>query len=206
MTQKPQNFVAFKEVLADILGHIHNMSDCQSVAIRLVNNGDYPYIVNKGFPEFFIQKESSLCAKDDNGDPIIDDKGDPLLECMCGNVLQGRFDPKMDCFTKTGTFWTNSTSRLLETTTEKQRLGRTRNMCNHSGYESVALIPMRNGNKTLGLIQLNDPRENMFTAKSIEKFEALAENVGAVVLNAFEIQQRIDVISEMVNGDKTAEE
>jgi len=202
MTQKPQDFVAFKEVLADVLEHIHSMSNCQSVAIRLTNNGDYPYIVNKGFPEFFIQKESSLCAKDNSGDRILDDQGDPLLECMCGNVIQGRFDPKLDYFTEKGTFWTNSTSRLLETTTEKERLGRTRNMCNYSGYESVALIPLRNGGKTLGLIQMNDPRENMFTAKAIQKYEALAENVGAVVLHVLEIQQKSDAISEMANSGK----
>jgi len=83
MSEKTQDFVALKQVLAEILGNIHNLSDCQSVGIRLHNNGDYPYYVHDGFPDFFILKENSLCARDEEGNNILDDKGNPLLEYMC---------------------------------------------------------------------------------------------------------------------------
>jgi GAF domain-containing protein len=72
-------------------------------------------------------------------------------------------------------------------------------MCNYSGYESVALIPIQSGNRTLGLIQMNDPRENMFTLEEIENYEFVADRVGSVVVNALEIQERIDDISELLN-------
>lgn len=199
MSEKTQDFVALKQVLAEILGNIHNLSDCQSVGIRLHNNGDYPYYVHEGFPDFFILKENSLCARDDEGNHILDEDGNPLLECMCGNVLKGRFDPKIPYFTEKGSFWTNSTTQLLGSIIEKERVVRTRNMCQYSGYESVALIPMRAGNRTLGLIQMNDPRENMFTPKSIENYEFIANRVGSVVLSALEIQERMDDIFELVN-------
>ncbi|PVX24790.1 MAG: hypothetical protein CW691_06520 [Candidatus Bathyarchaeum sp.] len=204
MTEQTQNFVALKPVLTQILGKICTLSDCQSVAIRLHNNGDYPYYVHEGFPEFFIIKENSLCARDTNGNTVLDDDDNPLLECMCGNVLKGRFDPKLPHFTEKGSFWTNSTSHLLASTTEKDRLVRTRNMCNYSGYESVALIAIRSGSKTLGLIQLNDPRKDMFTLENIENYEVLADRVATVVLNAFEIQDRLDGIFELVNTFKSA--
>ncbi|MFA5365574.1 MAG: hypothetical protein WC325_10390 [Candidatus Bathyarchaeia archaeon] len=200
--EKTQDVIALKPVLAGVIEHMRVMSDCQCVGIRLNNNGDYPYIVKEGFPEFFVQKENSLCAKNRDGTPILDDNGNPLLECMCGNVLQGRVNPKLEYFTDKGSFWTNSTTQLLKTTTEKDRQGRTRNMCNRSGYESVALIALRVGNKTLGLIQLNDPRENMFTLKMIKKYESIAEHVGAVVYSSFEIQEQLNVISQMVNETK----
>ena len=199
MSEKTQDFVALKQVLAEILGNIHTLSDCQSVGIRLHNNGDYPYYVHDGFPDFFILKENSLCARDDEGNPILDEDGNPLLECMCGNVLKGRFDPKLPYFTEKGSFWTNSTTQLLDSITEKERRDRTRNMCQYSGYESVALIPMRAGNRTFGLIQMNDPRENMFTPKIIENYEFIANRVGSVVLSALEIQERMDDIFELVN-------
>ncbi|MCJ7720954.1 GAF domain-containing protein [Candidatus Bathyarchaeota archaeon] len=206
MSEKTRDFAALKQVLSEILGNIHALSDCQSVGIRVHNNGDYPYYVHKGFPDFFILQENSVCARDDEGSPILDEESNPLLECMCGNVLKGRFDPKFPYFTENGSFWTNSTTQFLATVSDKEKLGRTRDMCQHSGYESVALIPMRAGNRTLGLIQLNDPRENMFTPKDIEKYELIANHVGAVVLNAFEIQERIAAIFDMVNWAKTAED
>jgi hypothetical protein len=204
MSEKTQEFVALKKVLAEILGEICALSNCQSVGIRLENNGDYPYYVYEGFPDFFILKENSICAKDDEGNYILDENGSPFLECMCGDVLKGRFDPKLPYFTEKGSFWTNSTTRLLDTTTEKDRLDRTRNMCYESGYESVALIPMRADNRALGLIQMNDPRENMFTPKMIENCEVIADRVGAVIVNAIEIQERIKDIFECVNKFKSA--
>ncbi len=204
MSKKTQDFIAFKQILTEILGDICSLSDCQSVGIKLHNNGDYPYYVHTGFPDFFILKENSLCARDDEDKLILDEDSNPLLECMCGNVLKGRFDTKLPYFTEKGSFWTNSTTQLLESTTEKERQGRTRNMCHHSGYESVALIPLKADSRTLGLIQMNDPRENMFTLKEIENYEVIADRVGSVVLNALEIQERMDDIFELVNKFKSA--
>ena len=203
MTEKPQNFVTLRQVLTEILEEICDLSGCQSVAIRLYNNGDYPYYVHEGFPEFFILKENSLCAKDTKGNLILDEDDNPLLECMCGNVLKGRFDPKLPHFTEKGSFWTNNTTKLLASTTEKDMIARTRNMCNYSGYESVALVPIRSGSKTLGLVQMNDPRKDMFTLKTVENYEFIADRVASVVLSAFEIQDRLDGIFELINNFKS---
>jgi hypothetical protein len=202
MPDKKQDFVALKQILTEILGELCSLSNCQSVGIRLHNNGDYPYYVNEGFPDFFITKENSVCARDDEDNLILDEDGNLLLECMCGNVLKGRFDPNLPYFTEKGSFWTNCTTRFLRTITKKEKLGRTRNMCNHSGYESVALIPMKSDNETLGLIQMNDPRVNMFTLKDINNYEAIVERVGSVVLNALEIQKRINETFELINKFK----
>jgi transcriptional regulator with GAF, ATPase, and Fis domain len=203
MPEETQEFIALRQILTEILGEICSLSDCQSVGIRLHDNGDYPYYVYDGFPDFFIIKENSVCARDNEDNLIIDEDGNPLLECMCGNVLKGQFDSKLPHFTEKGSFWTNCTTQLLKTTTEKEMLARTRNMCNYSGYESVALIPLKAGNITVGLIQMNDPRENMFTLQEIENYEAIAERVGSVVLNFLEIQERMDKIFELVNKFKS---
>ena len=47
-----------------------------------------------------------LIGVDDKGNIILDEDDNPLLECMCGNVLKGRFDPKLPHFTEKGSFWT----------------------------------------------------------------------------------------------------
>jgi hypothetical protein len=54
------------------------------------------------------------------------------------------------------------------------------------------------------LIQMNDPRENMFTPKKIKSYESLADKVAAVVFNALEIQNGMSVISDLVNNLKSA--
>jgi transcriptional regulator with GAF, ATPase, and Fis domain len=203
LSEKTQDFIALRQILKELLGEISTLSDCQSIGIRLHNNGDYPYYVHKGFPDFFITKENSVCTKDDEDNLILDKDSNPLLECMCGNVLKGQFDPTLPHFTGKGSFWTNSTTQLLKTTSEKELQGRTRNMCNYSGYESVALIPLRTGNMTLGLLQMNDPRENMFTLQAIENYEGIADRIGSVVFNALEIQKKMNEVFELVNKLKS---
>ncbi len=207
MPEKVKGFTNLKPVLAEILEEVGALSGCQSVGIRLEKDGDYPYYVSNGFPGFFILKENSLCVRDKEGKLVLDNDGNPLLECMCGNILRGRFDPEFPFFTEKGSFWTNSTTQLLATITKNQRrvVGRTREMCHNSGYESVALIPMQVEGRTLGLIQMNDPREKMFTPERIKIYELIADHVGAVVLNAFEITNRISQISNLITKFKGGE-
>ncbi len=100
---------------------------------------------------------------------------------MCGNVIRGRFDPSRSFFTERGSFWTNATTELLATTTEKDRQARTRNRCNGEGYESVALIPLRSSNEVIGLLQLNDHRRGMFTPDKIRFFEEMGAAIGIAV-------------------------
>jgi hypothetical protein len=158
----------------------------QAVSIRLHDNGDYPYFVYDGFPETFIQKENSLCAKDKNGKrvPSSDGKGF-LLECMCGNIIRGKYDPAFPFFTKGGSFWSNNTSQLLSSTTEEDRQSSTRNYCNSCGYESVALIPIKVRGDRIGLIQLNDMRIGMFNEQLIQYFEMIGDQIGLAVHNSW---------------------
>jgi two-component system, cell cycle sensor histidine kinase and response regulator CckA len=100
-----------------------------------------------------------------------------VLECMCGNVLCGRFDPRLPFFTENGSFWTNCTTDLLASTTEADRQCRTRNRCNSAGYESVALIPLRSAGLTLGLLQFNSRRKGRFTPATIAMLERAASSI-----------------------------
>jgi len=149
-------------------------SGSEALGIRLKEGDDYPYYESRGFSAEFVKIESSLCARDVAGDVIRDDVGNPMLSCMCGNIICGRFDTSKPFFTKNGSFWTNSTTQLLACTTEADRQARTRNRCNGEGYESVALIPLIYGNERLGLIQLNDRRQGMFTPAIVALWERLA--------------------------------
>ena len=149
-------------------------SGCEAVGIRLKEDEDYPYYETRGFPQEFVLLENQLCARDSAGVVVRDSAGSPVCDCMCGNVIRGRFDPSQPFFTARGSFWTNSTSELLASTTEADPQARTRNRCNGEGYESVALIALLSGEDRWGLLQLNDRRKGRFTAEGIALWERLA--------------------------------
>jgi hypothetical protein len=201
-------FCVLRFLLKDILKKVRESSDFQSVAIRLRKEGDFPYFLHMGFQDIFIRKENSLNIRDRKGNVVLVADGTPVVECMCGNILKKRTNPKYPYFTKDGAFWTNSTTRLLESLTERERqeIGRTRNTCHNYGYESVALIPVRANGIIFGLIQINDSRENMFTLEKIEKYQLLADHVGIIVSNIFEFYEKVaqsfNPASELENVEK----
>ncbi|HOI15579.1 MAG TPA: PAS domain-containing protein [Geobacteraceae bacterium] len=163
-------------------------SGCEAVGIRLRNGEDFPYFEARGFPREFVLAENQLCQRDAAGALVRDSGGNPLIECMCGNVICGRFDPAKPFFTTKGSFWTNSTTDLLAGTTEADRQGRTRNRCNGEGYESVALFPLCVGRERLGLLQFNDRRRGVFPADAISLWERMTDYL-SIALSRFRAEE-----------------
>ncbi len=194
----------FKIVLQEILCGIKGISDCQSCSIRLSEDGDFPFYVHEGLPDFFLKKDSSLLVRDENNDLVYDQNGLPLLECMCGNIIRENFDPNFPFFSKKGSFWTNSTTLLLSSITEEQKkfIGPTRNLCNNSGYESVALIPLKIDANVIGLVHLADPRENMFTVEKIKELERVAEEAASIIKHANEITEKLLKMDKIIRASK----
>ncbi len=175
---------------------LRDWSGCTAVGIRLSDGEDFPYCETRGFPPAFVQAERYLCTRDRDGQVVRDTAGHPELDCMCGNILRGRFDPTQSFFTEHGSFWTNSTTRFLASTSEADRQSRTRNRCNGEGYESVALVPLRVGNETYGLLQFNDKRADRFTLEGIALLERLADSL------AIAISQRKDQAARQVSEER----
>ena len=163
-----------EELITSAITFFRKQSGCEAVGIRLKEGVDYPYYETKGFPDGFVLLEKRLCSYDEHGAVIIGQDGYPILECMCGNVIRGRFDATKEFFTANGSFWTNCTTRLLATSTDEDRQARTRNRCNGEGYESVALIPLTMGQERYGLLQMNDRRTGMYSTQMIALWERLA--------------------------------
>lgn len=175
-------------VLTDFL---QGWSGCEAVGIRLRDGEDYPYYETRGFPATFVQSENRLCVYGLNGEILRDSStGKPVLECMCGNILCGRFDSAKPFFTTHGSFWTNSTTALLASTSDTDLQAPTRNRCNSVGYESVALIPLRIDGQVFGLIQFNDRRPDRFSPDLITNFERLA-NTLALILSRRQTEARL---------------
>jgi two-component system cell cycle sensor histidine kinase/response regulator CckA len=165
------------ELMRNLMRYFIDLTGCEAVGVRLRKGDDFPYYETRGFPEEFVLAENRLCAIDENGEVVRDGAGHPIYDCMCGNILSGRFDPTKPFFTARGSFWSSCTTELLASTTEADRQARTRNRCNGEGYESVALVPIRAQGETFGLFQFNDRREGRFTAERISLLEDLVDHV-----------------------------
>jgi PAS domain S-box-containing protein len=164
-------------LMKSLLIFMKELSGCDAVGIRLRDGDDFPYYVTRGFPNDFVGAETHLCTRDLNGQLERDACGNPQLECMCGNILCGRFDPGKPFFTEFGSFISNNTTALIASTTEKDRQASTRNRCNREGFESVFLVPLRAGGVTFGLMQFNAYRIGCFSEKFIAQIERLARSV-----------------------------
>jgi len=175
------NSTTLKDNINELLGLLKTFTDFEAIGIRIREGDDYPYYQATGFSDHFVKMEMRLCEYDAHGKVICDSQGNPVLECMCGNILRGRTDPAFPFFTEFGSFWSNCTTKLLASTSEKDRQARTRNRCNGEGYESVALIPLRAGNDTIGLLQFNDRQPNRFTPEMIRFFEKLSLNIAITI-------------------------
>jgi PAS domain S-box-containing protein len=184
------------DLIKDILFLIKVVTGFEAVGIRLREGEDFPYYETIGFSKGFVRAETSLCSRDRAGKVIRDSRGSPSLECMCGNIIAGRTNPTLPFFTEVGSFWTNSTTEFLASTTEKDRQGYTRNRCNSEGYESVALIPLRCDKKNIGLLQFNDSQKDMFTLPLIHLFEGVGSSIGV----ALKIKNREDTLLQSRNS------
>jgi signal transduction histidine kinase len=169
------------------------LTGCEAVAIRILDrDGNIPYQAYDGFSEEFYRLENPLSLKSDR--------------CMCINVIKGKADPGLTFYTEGGSFFMNGTTRFLATVSEEQK-GKTRNVCNRFGYESVALVPIRSGDHIIGLIHFADPREDAIPRDLVKIMEWAAMELGTAIrrVQAQEALQRsYDELEHRVE-ERTAE-
>jgi len=154
------------ELLDHFVHEIKVFTGCEAVGIRVLDDhGNIPYQAYEGFSAHFFETESPLSIKSDR--------------CMCISVIKGDIDAHLPFYTQGGSFYMNGTSRFLTTVSEKDK-GETRNVCNMTGYESVALVPFRSEGRVSGLIHVADHRENMVPLSVVQILERAVMQLGTV--------------------------
>jgi signal transduction histidine kinase/CheY-like chemotaxis protein len=162
-----------------VVAEVKRRAEVDAVGIRLHDGKDFPYFAQEGFSEDFLRTENSLIARDAEGGACCDREGRVQLECACGLVLTGKTNPAHPLFTPWGSFWTHDARSLLELSADQDPRLHPRNVCIHQGFASVALVPIRNKDRIMGLIQLNDRRPGRFTIETVELLEEAAAYIGA---------------------------
>ncbi|MBM4326749.1 MAG: PAS domain S-box protein [Deltaproteobacteria bacterium] len=168
------------DVVRKIFTLVREFAGFEAVGIRMRQDGDFPYLFTDGLSDDFIEAENSLCARTKYGEIVCDSEGHPVLECICGQIIRDETDPSLPFFTASGSFWTNSRSKLLASRHGSRFERGVRKRFNSAGYESVALIPLRSSREVVGILQFNDKREDCFSPEMVLFFEAIGGIIGSV--------------------------
>ena len=168
--------------LQRVLAVVKTRTGLDAVGIRLQDGDDFPYVAQEGFSKDFLMSENSLIERNAKGGVCRDQEGNVLLGCTCGLVIAEKTDPTKEFFTPGGSFWTNDSRPLLDIPSSEDPRLHPRNHCIHQGYSSFALVPIRNQNRSVGLLQLNDRRKNCFTVNTVQLLEGLASHIGEALM------------------------
>ncbi|MBS4032106.1 MAG: diguanylate cyclase [Clostridiales bacterium] len=163
-------------VLHEILLLVIEYIGCDAAGIRLNEGDDYPYSQTIGFSDAFVSQERLLCAAGEKSS-----SGPIKHECLCGRVINGDIVSDILDLTDGGSFITGSINKFVATLEKKTLPFTVRNTCGISGYESVALVPLRYQNKITGILQLNAYQKNQFSTEEIEFLEGAGESIGATL-------------------------
>ena len=183
-----QRQILFNKVLAllnsdyNIAGIINELADlfkdfskADSVGIRVREEKIFPYYVTRGDLHNTNSKADSLCIPKNNGKISRNNEGQLVFECLCCSVISSDIRNEECHFTSKGSFWINNVSKqddvavLCKGGYDK---------CCLSGYESLALIPLKKDNKAVGMIQLSYYEPDKLSLELIEFFEKIGQSIG----------------------------
>jgi len=184
-----------REVM-EILNHPCDLDDClrrvvdaikaktnaAAVGIRLQQGEDFPYAAQRGFSAEHVAKENSLVCREEDGSVKRDARGRAVLECTCGFVLS---DTGNSALTPGGSTWTaDSEAALIALETDEPRVA-PRNLCVTEGYGSIAIVPIRDAERAIGLIHLADWPKGAFTVEMVEQLEGIAVHLGEAIARRY---------------------
>jgi PAS domain S-box-containing protein len=155
-------------LLKEFLSEVKSFTGCTATGIRILDDdGNMTYQDYTGFNQACYETESPVSIKTDR--------------CLCVHIVKGETDSLLPHITEGGSFHTHSTTRLYDKAPKKV-IGNIRSQCNILGFGSVALIPIRSGNRILGLIHVADDQENRISLETLSVLEKAGLQLGTAVL------------------------
>ena len=171
-----------KDSIQRVLATVKAQTGFDAVGIRLQDGEDFPYFAQEGFPKDFLQTENTLLEHTKEGGIFRDQDGKVRLECTCGLVISGKADLAHPLFTRGGSFWTNNSFPLVDLPPDQDPRFHPRNQCMRQGFASMALVPIRDKDKIVGLLHMNDRRTGSLTPEVVEFLEGIASHIGAAMM------------------------
>lgn len=163
------------DYLDSVVDLVRVWSKCRCVGVRILDeNGGIPYESYVGYSREFWERENCLSVKTD--------------QCACIRVITGKFE-RCDApfITPNGSFFCNNSRELMNSSEENGKKC-FRGVCAQNGFASIAVVPIRHQNRTLGAFYLADKNEGRLSGKDVEFMEVMAPIVGEVI-HRFSIEE-----------------
>ena len=192
----------FSDSVQRVLAVLKLRTGFDAVGIRLQEGEDFPYFSQDGLSEEFLLSENLLAHRGAGGHPVRDAFGKVSWECTCGLVLSGGTDPSNQLFTQGGSFWTNDSIQLLDLAPRDDPRTNPRNRCMNHGYASIVLVPIKNQDKIVGLIQFNARRKGCSTLEAVELLEGIAAHLGAALLRKQTETEKVRLEEQLQHAQK----
>lgn len=169
----------WRNLIMHVLKEIKSYTGFDVVGIRLNGNTEEdPFFFQYGFNESCEKGENYFCTLSLKGSVDHDPAGLPVHECPCDIVTSGRTDAGKPYYTGGGSFWTNQSADLLNFIPIEDIRHNPGKICIHSGFVSLALLPIQSGEKIIGLLLLGDTHPDRLNPGLIEFYENLAMAIG----------------------------
>jgi len=193
-----------EQVITGILEYIRTALGIESVGLRLERDGDFPFFGTSGFKPDFVAAERTLCMRAGSGNAVRGSDGKPVLECTCGAVLDGKLDQDLPCMTKGKGLWFPDVPNTPKDTITALtgQLVNFRGRCVKEGFRTQALLPLRSGPKTIGLLHLADHRPDKLSRETVEFLEGLGTSIAVVMARREAEEEKSRLEAQMRQAQK----
>jgi len=183
-----------QEYLDAVVEIVREWTGCRCVALRIMNaEGRLPFQSHIGFSQQFLDAENQRSTEEH--------------QCTCVRVVTGRLEDRdAPGMTAGGSFFTSDNTQSVDGTAPDPRV-RSCGLCMQAGFASIAVIPIRCGEQTLGAFHLADERPGHVSPKTVEFVESFASMVGDGVRRFDSIEglrQHRDQLAERVEAATAA--
>ncbi|ADJ26814.1 multi-sensor signal transduction histidine kinase [Dehalogenimonas lykanthroporepellens BL-DC-9] len=161
---------AMQPLLDDFATEIKTITGCEAVGIRVLDDrGHIPYQSCNGFSPEFYREESDLNLENDT--------------CVCTDVITGNRKAHLTAYyTEHGSFCMGSISRHRAANPPVPGANPGRGACRRFGYETLALLPIRQAGKVIGLIHLVDSQPDRVSPSMASLLENVALQLGTALV------------------------
>jgi signal transduction histidine kinase len=170
------------EYLEAVVNLLYQWSECRGIGIRLIDSqGNIPYEAYRGFSSAFWKSENCLSLHSN--------------QCLCSRIIQGKpLGEETSFLTKAGSFCSNDLSSFMARISADSQ-NKYRGVCVRSGFNSLAIIPVRHQQKVLGAIHLADERQGCISPALLEFIETMAPLIGETI-------HRFNLEDELKNSEQ----
>ncbi|MBN1273805.1 MAG: sigma 54-interacting transcriptional regulator [Candidatus Aminicenantes bacterium] len=172
ITEKISRLSDLTTTLRDILEILQPLAGCKHLAVRVIDKkGRIPFHATLGLNKKFVESEHWITLKD----------------CFCGYVARGQVDKSLPFITEHGSFFSSAMGELenrLKAQHHDLLAKEYRGICTRSGFESLAIIPIRYKEKIIAELYLSDEKKGLFPEEKVEFLEKTGQPIGIAIENS----------------------